>query len=104
MVGASLANPHYIPWCDPDPAFHFAEDPNPDSDATFHFDADPDATFHFDADPDPAPRLSDLSGLKTLPVPTSQDSSVSLLGSFVSLHGSRMSLNGSIASVHSFSL
>ncbi len=91
--------------------FTFDEDPNPYSDATFHFDADPDATFHCDADPDPAPRQFDLSGLKTLPVLTSQDHSVSLLGSivillgsFVSLHGSWMSLNVSVASVHSFSL
>jgi hypothetical protein len=52
LVTTGVADPHHVD-ADPDPAFHFDEDPDQNRDRTFHLDADPDPTFQFYRDPDP---------------------------------------------------
>ncbi len=55
-----VADPYHVD-ADPDPAFLF--DANPDPDPIFYLDADSDPTFHFvaDPDPDPAPHESETN-------------------------------------------
>jgi hypothetical protein len=48
----SDADPHHFD-ADPDPAFHF--DPDADPNPVRHFRPDPDPAYHIDADPYPEP-------------------------------------------------
>ncbi len=52
---SSVADPHHCD-ADPDPAFHFDAETDPDT--TFHYDPDP--TFQNDAEPDPVPTTHSL--------------------------------------------